>query len=113
MAKLFLHHVVRRFGIPSELVHDRDPRFVSAFWRELWTHLGTKTAASTIHHLQTDGQTERTHRTLEQVLRAHCLDAPQSDWFDALPFVEFALNSTINISTGFTPFKLVYGSEVP
>ena len=55
VAKIFLTHVVRIFGVPSHLVHDRDPRFVSAFWHELWTHLGTKTAASTAYHPQSDG----------------------------------------------------------
>ena len=46
-------------------------------------------------------------------MHSHCLDKPQTVWFDALPLVEFAINTTVNASTGFVPFYLVYGDNVP
>ena len=55
---------------------------------------------------------ERAHRTIEQVLRALLLDHPTWSWVDALPYVEFALNSTQSASTQHPPFELVYGSNV-
>ena len=68
-ADLFFQHVVSRFGVPGSIVSDRDPRFTSELWRQLWARLGTQLRLSSAYHVQSDGQTERTHRTLEQVLR--------------------------------------------
>ena len=65
MADLFWAHVVARFGVPTSVLHDRDPRFTSAFWRQLWERLGARVRLSTAFHPQTDGQTERAHRTVE------------------------------------------------
>ena len=98
--------------MPKQLVHDRDPRFTSQLWQELWTLLGTKTSASTAFHPQSDGQTERMNRTVEQVLRAHLLHDKHTSWLDALPYVEFAINSTINQSTGRAPFEMLYGTNI-
>ena len=50
VAKLFFDHVIRHFGVPSEVIHDRDPRFTSSFWKELWSLLGSRANASTAHH---------------------------------------------------------------
>ena len=65
VAQLFFTYVVSLFGVPSSVLHDRDPRFTSSFWTELWKLLGTRTVFTSAYHPQTDGQTERTHRTLE------------------------------------------------
>ena len=70
VAKLFFEHVVRLYGVPRVMLHDRDPRFTAAFWKELWKILGCKTVFSLAFHPQTDGQTERHNRTIEQVVRA-------------------------------------------
>ena len=71
VAKLFLDNIYRLHGIPESIVSDRDTRFTSRFWRTLFELLGTKLTFSTAFHLQTDGQTERMNRTLEQMLRAY------------------------------------------
>ena len=57
------------FGVPREVLHDCDSRFTGSFWRELWRVMGTRTLYTSSHHPQTDGQTERAHWTLEQVVR--------------------------------------------
>jgi len=64
VAQLFFEHIVRAFGVPQEIVSDRDRHFTSTFWQHLWKLLGTKTLMSTAFHPQTDGQTERMHQTL-------------------------------------------------
>ena len=70
-ATLFFNGVVHTYGLLWVVLHDRDPHFTSHFWKNLWALLGVCVALSTAHHPQTDGQTERAHRMLEQML--HCV----------------------------------------
>jgi hypothetical protein len=109
-AELFKQHIVSRFGVPAIIVSDRDRKFVSKFWRALFGSLGTKLAFSSAYHPETDGQTERVNRTMEQILRVFCLDK-QDAWHEQLCMVEFVLNSAPHVSTGFSPFELMYGFD--
>ena len=111
LATLFLHQVVRHRGVPRVIVSDRDPRFTSIFWSTLWSHLGTKLSLSTAFHPQTDGQTERANRTLEEGLRAY-VDMMQEDWDEHLTPLEIAYNRSVHASTGFSPYYLNCGREI-
>ncbi|KAF1318367.1 Pol protein, partial [Globisporangium splendens] len=102
-ACLFLEHVFRYHGLPESIVSDRDPRFTAAFWRELFRLLGTDLAMSTADHPETDGQTERVNRVVEDILRSIAVDHPR-DWSRWLPYAEFAINSSEHASTAVTPF---------
>ncbi|GJR00784.1 putative reverse transcriptase domain-containing protein [Tanacetum coccineum] len=73
-ARMYLKEVVTRHGIPVSIICDRDPRFASNFWRSLQKALGTSLDMSTAYHPQTDGQSERTIQTLEDMLRACVID---------------------------------------
>ncbi|GJR72662.1 putative reverse transcriptase domain-containing protein [Tanacetum coccineum] len=68
LARMYLKEVVTRHGIPVSIICDRDPRFASNFWRSLQNALGTNLDMSTAYHPQTDGQSERTIQTLEDML---------------------------------------------
>ncbi|XP_071921821.1 uncharacterized protein [Coffea arabica] len=74
LAKLYTEEIMRLHGIPISIVSDRDPRFVSRFWQKFQETLGTKLKFSTAYHPQTDGQSERTIQTLEDMLRSCILD---------------------------------------
>ncbi|GJW42248.1 putative reverse transcriptase domain-containing protein [Tanacetum coccineum] len=74
LARMYLKEVVTRHGIPVLIICDRDPRFASNFWRSLQKALGTNLDMSTAYHPQTDGQSERTIQTLEDMLRAFVID---------------------------------------
>ena len=65
VAQLFFDSVVRVFGLPDEVLHDRDPRFTADFLRHLWDSLGSRAVFSTAYYPQTDGKAERAHRTIE------------------------------------------------
>ncbi|GJV94762.1 putative reverse transcriptase domain-containing protein [Tanacetum coccineum] len=68
LARLYLNRIVARHGIPVSIICDRDGRFTSNFWRSFQKALGTDISMSTAYHPETDGQSERTIQTLEDML---------------------------------------------
>nr|GFA30276.1 RNA-directed DNA polymerase [Tanacetum cinerariifolium] len=74
LAKIFQQEIVRLHGTPSAIVSDRDPRFASHFWKGFQKAWGTRLKFSTAFHPQTDGQSERTIQTLEDMLRSCALE---------------------------------------
>eukprot|EP00955_Chlamydomonas_euryale_P040462 351703-Chlamydomonas_euryale.AAC.1 len=108
VAHLFYRAVFRHHGIPKSLVSDRDTGFTSSFWREMCNSLGTRLNMSTSNHPQTDGQTERANRTLEDMLRAF-VSPHNDDWDELLVNAEFVYNALVNRTNGFTLFYLNYG----
>lgn len=108
LAFIVYENIVRNHGVPQFIISDRDVRFTSLFWKSLWKLLGTTLQMSTAYHPQTDGQTERANRTLEEMLRAY-VNYRQDDWDDYLISAEIACNNSVNISTGYSPFYLQYG----
>ena len=113
VSKSLFENIFRFFVVPKELVHDHDPKFTDHLWCELWCILATKTSTSTAFHPQSNAQSECTNHMLEQILQANICNKPPSAWLDALPFAEFANNSTISQSTGYSPFIMLYGQQVP
>ena len=108
LANLFLNNIFRLHGLPTEIISDRDPRFISAFWKEFCKLLGTKQNLTSPYHPESDGQTERMNRILEEMLRQFV--APhQQDWNLHLPTCEFAINNAPQESTKTSPFYLTYG----
>ena len=107
-ATLFRHHVIRLHGCPEELVTDRDLRFTSHFFSEFCNLTGVKQSMSSAFHPESDGQTERLNRILEDMLR-HFVGPLQNDWDDHLDALEFAYNNSWHQSLDTSPFKLVYG----
>ncbi|KAI3827879.1 hypothetical protein L1987_01967 [Smallanthus sonchifolius] len=74
LARIYIDEIVSRHGVTLKIISDRDARFTSRFWQSLQTALGTRLDLSTAYHPQTDGQTERTIQTLEDMLRACIID---------------------------------------
>ena len=109
-AWLFFRDIFRIHGLPKSIVSDRDAKFTSQFWQGLFRLTGTSLDMSTAYHPQSDGQTERSNRTIEEMTRPYCNDHTD-DWDDFLPAVEFAYNSSKQASTGASPFMLNYGFE--
>ena len=95
--------------MPHYVIHDRDVRFTAAFWKALWSMLGMKTLFSSAYHPQTDGQTERQNRMIEQLVRA--LAYKGYNWAECLMLVELALNNAVAESTGMSPAHVTYGQK--
>ena len=107
-AKLLFDHWYCENGLPLEIVSDRDTLFTSEVWKAFSQRLGIKLKMSTAYHPQTDGASERTNKTLNQLLR-YVVDRRQTGWVKALPRIRFAIMNTVNASTGHTPFFLRMG----
>ncbi|XP_074265877.1 uncharacterized protein LOC141588329 [Silene latifolia] len=110
LAKAYTKHVLKLHGIPKDIVSDRDSRFISKFWQELQESLGTELKMSTAFHPATDGQTERTIQTLEDMLRA-CVMEFGGSWEDRLDLIEFSYNNSYHASIGMAPFEALYGRK--
>ncbi|GKF67047.1 reverse transcriptase domain-containing protein, partial [Tanacetum coccineum] len=110
LARMYLKEVVTRHGMPVSIICDRDSRFASNFWRSLQNALGTNLDMSTAYHPQTDGQSERTIQTLEDMLCACAIDFGKG-WVNHLPLVEFSYNNIYHASIKAAPFKALYGQK--
>nr|GEY33612.1 reverse transcriptase domain-containing protein [Tanacetum cinerariifolium] len=106
----YLKEVVLRYGVPVSIISDRDGRFTSHFWKSLNRALGTRLDMSTAYHPETDGQSERTIQTLEDMLRACVLDFGKG-WDKHLPLVEFSYNNSYHTSIKAAPFEALRGPE--
>lgn len=109
-ARLFFDHVFRHHGLPLEIVSDRDSLFTSIFWESLFKLTGTTLSMSTPMHPQTDGQTERANRVIEEMLRAY-ISFQLDDWDEHLTAIEFAYNESVQASTKHSPFLLDSGQQ--
>ncbi|KAJ0780941.1 putative nucleotidyltransferase, Ribonuclease H [Helianthus annuus] len=110
LAKIYVDEIVSRHGVPLNIISDRDARFSSRFWRTMQSAMGTQLNLSTAYHPQTDGQTERTIQTLEDMLRASVIDFGGS-WDSHLPLIEFSYNNSYHSSINMAPFEALYGRK--
>ncbi|GAA5994209.1 hypothetical protein JCM11641_002880 [Rhodosporidiobolus odoratus] len=108
VASLFFEHWVCLIGQPARIVSDRDRLCTSRFWKSLQRVMGTKLQMSTSFHPETDGRSERTNKTVVQVLRG-MVSRRQTVWASHLALTEYSLNCAVNVSTGKAPFELVLG----
>ncbi|GKB78375.1 putative reverse transcriptase domain-containing protein [Tanacetum coccineum] len=116
LARIYINEIVARHGVPVSIISDRDGRFAggsdsaSHLWQALQKALGTKLNMSTAYHPETDGQSEHTIQTLEDMLRACVMDFGGS-WDTHLPLVEFSYNNSYHKSIQCAPFEALYGRK--
>nr|GEX37485.1 putative reverse transcriptase domain-containing protein [Tanacetum cinerariifolium] len=110
LARMYLKEVVTRQGIPVLFIHDRDPIFESNFWRSLHKALGTSLDMSTAYHPLTNVQSERTIRTLEDMMRACVIDFGNG-WVNHLSLVEFSYNNSYHAIIKAAPFESLYSRK--
>jgi transposase InsO family protein len=111
MGRLYLAWQYRHHGVPTRIVSDRDPCFTSRFWGRFQEALETTLSFSTVFHPQTDGQSERTIQTLEDMLCA-CALTMSGGWELHLSLSEFAYNSSYHALIDMSPFEALYGQPV-
>ncbi|CAH9133677.1 unnamed protein product [Cuscuta epithymum] len=109
-AELFFKNVVKPFGLPEDIISDRDSRFTGRFWTALFKILGSDLKFSIAYHPQTEGQTERMNALLEEYLR-HYVTASQKNWLELLDVAHFCYNLHQTSTTGMTPFESALGFQ--
>ncbi|GJV50341.1 putative reverse transcriptase domain-containing protein [Tanacetum coccineum] len=92
LTRLYIKEIVSRHGMPISIILDQDSHFTSRFWQSLQNALGTQLDMSTSYHPETNGQSERTIQTLEDMLRACVIDF-RKGWDKHIPLVEFSYNN--------------------
>ncbi|MBW0571445.1 hypothetical protein O181_111160 [Austropuccinia psidii MF-1] len=111
MALLFWNNIISTCGVPKIIISDRDPKFTSEFWTNLYGRLGTKLAFSTTYHPHTDGLAEMMIQKMEDILRRLCAYGMENkdhegythDWVTLLPAVQLAYNTSQHSNTAKTP----------
>ncbi|GJV17351.1 putative reverse transcriptase domain-containing protein [Tanacetum coccineum] len=110
LTRLYIKEIVSRHGVPISIILDHDNHFTSRFWQSLQNALRTQLDMSTAYHPKTDGQSERTIQTLEDMLRACVIDFGKG-WDKHLPLIEFSYNNSYHASIKATPFEALYGRK--
>jgi len=111
-AQLIVEELFRNNGTINSIVSDRDSKFTSEFWKSYFRIIDVTLKMSTARHQQMNGQSERAIQTIKTMLR-HYINAKQNNWVEQLPMIEFAYNSSIQSSTGKTPFEVETGETPP
>ena len=109
VAHCVLNGWIARFGCPYTILSDQGREFESKLFKSLNHMLQSKKLRTTTYHPKTDGMVERSNRTIIDVLSKY--GEKEGDWDLRIPLVLFALRTSEHVSTGFSPFQLVYGRE--
>jgi transposase InsO family protein len=112
IARAFMDHVYKLHGTPATITSDRDPVFLSRFWKELFSNQGVNLHHSTAYHPQTDGQTEVVNKCIEHYLWCMTGDRP-NQWARWLPLAEWWYNTNYHSATKMTPYEVLYGFPPP
>ncbi|MBW0483394.1 hypothetical protein O181_023109 [Austropuccinia psidii MF-1] len=116
-ALFFWNNIISTCGVPKIIISDRDPKFTSEFWTNIYEMLGTKLTFSTDYHPQTDGLAERMIQTMEEILGrffAYAMEYKDHEgytheWVTLLPEVQLANNTSQHSTTGKTPSLIEKG----
>jgi Integrase zinc binding domain len=110
-ATLLRDNLFKRFGLPDEIISDRDPRFAARAFQELLKLLNIKSNLTTAYHSQSDGATERVNQEIEAYLSIYCTSHPE-DWLHSLSTLEFTHNNRRHAERVHSPFELIQGDNV-
>jgi hypothetical protein len=108
--KFFWQNIVCRFGVPRELTLDNGKQFDYYSFKEYCRILGTHAKFSS-YHPQSNGAVERENGLIFLGIKKCLFDQKKGKWTNELPKVIWSHNTTVSRATGFTPFRLLFGTE--
>lgn len=97
------------WGVSSAIISDRDRKFASDFWKDMWKALGTKLLMTAAYHPQGDGLVERKNQTVEIALRFFLFERPDANWTDIIPLAQWNLNSGYSEPIKSSPHEQLFG----
>jgi transposase InsO family protein len=109
--KFFWQHIVCRFGVPRKLTVDNGKQFDCYSFKEYCRTLGTHAKFSSVYHPQSNGAIERANGLKFSGIKKCLFDQKKGKWMDELPKVIWSHNTIVSRATGFTPFRLLFGTE--
>ena len=101
--------VFRRFGASEAIRHDREPGFMSDFFRSFNRMVGQKQRATMTYRPQVNGTAERMVQTLTRAIKMYVSDVNQQDWDEYAERLTFAINTAHDRVRNDTPFYLIHG----
>ena len=112
VSEALLRHVVPYFGTPRRLLSDRGREFVGEVWGNLTRSLGIQRLLTSPYHPEGNSINERSHRTINNMLRAHFLEGlPSRKWVDEIPGIMLTLNAMVHELHGFSASMIATGRE--
>lgn len=99
------------FSRPNRIISDRGTCFTSKEFADFLTENNIYHVKVATHSPQSNGQVERLNRIITPMLAKECESFTTSNWDKNLDKVEFAINNTVNRTTGFTPCTLLFGRD--
>ena len=111
VARALYDSVFGEHGWPAEIISDRDSKFLSGIWTEMYRIMGTKLRYGYAHHQRHDGQTEVIVRVMKDIMRCY-IDFKQTNWLELLPEIVRAINNSVNADSKLTPNEVYYGRPI-
>jgi transposase InsO family protein len=90
---------------------DNRKQFDSESFKDFCRSIGTKIAFASVYHLESNGAVERVNRIVFSAISKTLFNLRKGKWIDELPKVVWSHNTIVSRTTGFTPFRLLYGEE--
>jgi ribonuclease HI len=109
--KIFWQNIVCRFGVPKAITVDNRTQFDAEAFKEFCEQIGTKIHFASVRHPESNGLVERANDIIMTGIMKLIFNQPRGKWPDELIKVVWSHNTTMSRSTGFTPFKLLFGDE--
>ena len=108
--KFVKHHVIYRYGVPRQIVHDNGPQFISAVFTRFCNKFIIQSVSSTAYYPPANGLAEAFNKTIAKILKKFVFRS-QRDWDEKLGEYLWAYRTIVRTATKATPFSLVYGCE--
>jgi transposase InsO family protein len=109
--KFFWQNIVCRFGVPKAITVDNGTQFDAKAFKEFFDQIGTKIHFASVRHPESNGLVERANGIIMTGIMKLIFNQPRGKWPEELIKVVRSHNTTVSRSTGFTPFKLLFGDE--
>jgi hypothetical protein len=112
IADYFIKFIVLKHGVPQRILTDRGSNFISEFMMNFYELLDVKKLTTSSYHPQTNALTERFNRTLASMLTPF-VNENKDNWDSLLPYMLFSYNTSIQESSKYSPFEILFGGRKP